>query len=154
MTQSLQPSFANLANPSFRLGMMQRCVATIHAEGSLWYPLLNVISTFIDGLASGPRGGTRAAYLAYVKTNMPSLDGAVGAEVFYDNFRNAAVHEFSLKPGYAIGRDAGLQGKYAEKQQVAGVADPVLVLNIDMLHQEFSAHLGNLVGAVGGKSAP
>jgi len=70
---------------------------------------------------------------------------AVGAQSFYDNFRNAAVHEFSLKPGFAIGRDSGMRGIYANVQQIHGVPGKTLVLNIDLLAKEFLAHLDSLL---------
>jgi hypothetical protein len=139
------PTYANLADPAFRLAMMRRSVAALLGEGSLWYPLLNVIATYIDGLASGPKGGTKAAYLQYLANNLPGLNAAVGAQSFYDNFRNAAVHEFSLKPGFAIGRDFGMPGIYASVQQVPDVPGKTLVLNIDLLAKEFLAHLDSLL---------
>ena len=125
--------------------MMRRSVAALLSDGSLWYPLLNVIATYIDGLANGPKGGTKAAYLQYVATNLPGLNAAVGAQVFYDNFRNAAVHEFALKPGFGIGRDSGMPGVYANKQQIPGIAGDTLVLNIDLLTNEFLGHIDALL---------
>jgi hypothetical protein len=145
MAQPAAPVYANLADPTFRLTMMRRSVTALLNDGALWYPLLNVIATYIDGLANGPKGGTKAAYLQYVGANLPTLDAAVGAQVFYDNFRNAAVHEFGLKPGFGIGRDSGMPGVYANKQQIHGVPGDILVLNIDMLAKEFLAHIDDLL---------
>jgi hypothetical protein len=145
MTQPAAPLYANLADPGVRLTMMRRSVDAFLNEGSLWYPLLNIIATYIDGLANGPKGGTKAAYLRYVATNLPRLDAAVCAQTFYDTFRNAAVHEFALKPGFAIGRDSGMPGVYFDKQQIPGVAGDVRVLNIDLLANEFLRHLDALL---------
>src|SRR6266516_5568154 len=53
---------ANLKNPRFRLGMMREVVEHVHARGDLYMPLLNLVTTFIDGLAAGPPDGTKKAY--------------------------------------------------------------------------------------------
>ena len=111
------------------------------------------MATFIDGLASGPKGGTRAAYIAYLKANFPALSGAIGAEVFYDNYRNAAVHEFALMPGSAIGRDSGLKSAYVDTQVIRETGAQVTVLNIDRLVADFLSHVeGVLVQARAGKA--
>ena len=120
--------FTNLADPVFRLTMMRDCIREVQAPGDLWYPLLNLISTFIDGLASGPKGGTRAAYVRYLKAHFPDLCSAVGAETFYERYRNAAVHEFSLKAGYAIGRDSGLKGAYTDTQLISDTGETTTLL--------------------------
>ncbi len=125
--------------------MMRDCVRAVQAPGNLWYPLLNLITTFIDGLTSGPKGGTRAAYVSYLKAHFPDLCVAVGAEVFYENYRNVAVHEFGLKPGYAIGRNTGLKGAYADTQLIRDTGVQVTVLNIDRLLADFLAHVEGLL---------
>ena len=146
--------FANLANPTFRLTMMRDCVRAVQAPGHLWYPLLNLIATFIDGLASGPKGGTRAAYLSYLKAHFPDLCAAVGAKVFYENYRNAAVHEFGLKPDYAIGRDSGLNGAYVDTQLIRDTGAQITVLNIDRLVADFLAHVEGLLVRTQGGTTP
>jgi len=145
--------FANLADPVFRLTMMRDCVRAVQAPGHLWYPLLNLVATFIDGLASGPKGGTRAAYIAYLTAHFPALCRAISADVFYDNYRNAAIHEFGLKPGYAIGRDTGLKGAYVDTQAIQETGAQVTVLNINRLVADFLSHVGGLlVQAQSGKA--
>jgi hypothetical protein len=148
MTQSPTPVYADLGDPAFRLSMMHRSVKAL-LDAELWYPLLNVVATYIDGLANGPMGGTKAAYIRYVTANLPRLNAEVGAQIFYDKFRNAAVHEFSLKPGFAIGRDYGMRGVYVQSQQAHGVpGNTLVVLNIDLLVEEFLAHLDALLAKV------
>ncbi len=60
--------------------------------------------TCIDGLALPARNQVKADIVAFIKANMANLDALVGAEDFYTNFRCAAVHEFSVKAPYLIGR--------------------------------------------------
>lgn len=145
---------ANLADPVFRLTMMRQCILAVQADGSLWYPLLNLVATFLDGLASGPSGGTKTAYLAYVEKHFPDLSAAIGAKVFYDKYRNAAVHEFGLKEGYAIGRNSGLSGKYTALQPFHETDSSVTVLNIDRLVSDFLAHLNQLLAEHHAGTAP
>jgi hypothetical protein len=125
--------------------MMRDCIRAVQAPGHLWYPLLNLISTFIDGLASGPKSGTRAAYVSYLKAHFPHLCSAVGADTFYEKYRCATVHEFSLKTGYAIGRDSGLKGVYADTQLISDTGEKITVLNIDRLASDFLSHVEGLL---------
>jgi hypothetical protein len=111
---------ANLDEPRNRWGWMLGCVRAVQAPGDLWFPLLNLVSTLIDGLASGPAGGSKAAYIAYVETRFPELAKAIGAQVFYEKCRCKVVHEFGLAPGYAIARAAGMGGRYSERQVIDG----------------------------------
>ena len=144
---------ANIANPELRFGQMIGSVRAIRDGGTLWYSLLNMISAYIDGLASGPKGGTRGAYIKYLEAHFPALNGALGAEVFYENYRNATIHEFGLRPGYAIGRDSGLDGDYVARQAIKETDGTVVVLNIDRLASDFLAHVESLLQSARGKNA-
>lgn len=137
--------YANLADPRFRLQMMRDTVIALRDANTLWYPVLNVITALIDGLASAPRGKTRAAFIAYVESNLPKLHADVGAERFYENFRNPAIHEYGLRGNHAIGRNVGMAGRYYEPQTVPGIPGMTNVLNIDMLIEEFLTHLDALI---------
>ena len=140
---NLPPSLVtNIADPSFRLRMMLRTVSVVHAAGDLWFPLLNLISTFIDGLASGPKGGARAAYLAYLRQHFPNLCAAITPEDFYEYLRSASVHEFGVRPPFALWRDSDLGGRYLGDVQVAG--STFKAFNIDRLYADFVAHLRSL----------
>lgn len=145
---------ANIAEPALRLEQMAKSVEALRGEGTLWYSLLNMIAAYIDGLASGPKGGTRAAYIAYVEKHFPALSAELGATVFYENYRNATIHEFGLRPGYAIGRDSGMGGHYVAVQPMVETEQDVLVLNIDRLALDFEAHIEALKLSAGIKHAP
>ena len=133
---------------------MKESVNAVYERGNLWYPLLNLVATFIDGLASGPKGGTRPAYIQYLETNFPQLCLALGAATFYENYRNAAVHEFSLKPGYAIGRDSGMKGQYVDTQLLTDIGTQQIVLNIDRLVADFVGHVDLLLSYAARHKAP
>lgn len=128
-------------DPAFRYRMMIEVVESVEQKGNLFIPLLNLIATFIDGLASGPKGGTKKAYLAYLGNYFPELCSALGSEVFYDSYRNKSVHEFDLKHGYGIGRDSGMNGAYCGTQKVKETSETIVVLNIDRLVRDFLAHV-------------
>lgn len=136
---------ANIGDPVFRLTMMRDTVRAVQAQGHLSYPLLNLISTFIDGLVSAPTGQTKAQYIAYLNKHFPDLSSALGAEVFYLQYRCAAVHEFGLKPNYAIGRNVGMGGKYVGTQQIGESGHVYTILNIDRLVADFLSHVEQLL---------
>lgn len=126
---------------AFRYRMMREVVESVEQKGTLFMPLLNLIATFIDGLALGPKGGTKKAYLAYLRNHFPDLCSALSAEVFYNSYRNKAVHEFDLKQGYGIGRDSGMHGAYSGTQRIKETGEAITVLNIDRLVQDFLSHI-------------
>ena len=114
-------------------------------------PLLNLVSAFIDGLARGKPGETKKAYLAYLKEHFPELCAELGAEVFYSKYRSAAIHEFSIKPGFAIGRNSGLKGRYVGTQEVRETGETITILNIDKLVNDFLHHVKTLLAKHTGK---
>lgn len=101
----------NIVEPKFRLRMMRETVSQLHDHGELWFPLLNVVATFIDSLARGRLGVSKKTYIEYLGKHFPELCKELGAEVFYDNFRCAAVHEFGIRSPYVLWRDADMNGK-------------------------------------------
>ena len=139
-------------DPAFRYRMMREVVEAVVARGGLFMPLLNLVSTFIDGLASGPPGDTKKAYLQYLSTHFPDLCRALGAEVFYSKYRCAAVHEFNLKPGFAIGRDSGMDGQFAGTQVVKATGQELTILNIDRVVEAFLAHVRALEASLASNS--
>jgi hypothetical protein len=141
--------FANIADSRFRLEMMHKCVLAVRDAGDLHYPLLNLISVFIDGLVAAPKGQARAMYSQYLKTHFPSLCRALPAEVFYEHYRCKAVHEFGLGTGFAIGRDSGLKGEYVARQNVRELGQTVTILNIDRFALDFLAHVEFLIQRLG-----
>ena len=135
----------NIGDPKVGLAQMRDCIRAVHARGDLHFALLNLVSTFIDGLSGGPPSNTKKAYLDYLAQNFPELCASLGAEVFFSNYRCKAVHEFGLKEGFAIGRDSGLHGAYVDTQLVTDLNRQNTVLNIDRLVQGFLTHLEGLI---------
>ena len=146
--------YANIGDPVFRLTMMRDCIKAVQVPGDLFYPLLNLVSTFIDGLASGTKGKTKAAYIGYLENHFPNLCSAIGAKTFYENYRCAAIHEFGLKSGFAIGRASGLNGKYADTQVIKDSGQRITVLNVDLLVKDFLKHVEQLLGQAKSTKAP
>jgi len=122
---------------AFRYSMMRKVVEAVRKEGEMPLPLLNLVTTFIDGLASGQPGETKAAYLKYLRENFPDICTTLGAEIFYTNYRCGAVHEFSLKKGYAIDRGEKMPGVYVEGRTVKETGNELTFLNIDRLVDDF-----------------
>ncbi len=121
---------------------MRETVSQLHAHGELWFPLLNVVATFIDGLARGKSGESKKAYIEYLEKHFPELCKDLGAEVFYKSFRCAAVHEFGVRPPYALWRDADMNGKYIETVKYGN--EEWTTLNIDRLVRDFLNHVALL----------
>ncbi len=138
---------ANIGDPIFRLTMMSKTVQIVRASGDLSYPLLNLIATFLDGLVSAPRGNNRAQYPAYLKKHFPDLSDSLGAEIFYDHYRCAAVHEFGLGNGYAIGLNDGMDGEYVAKQKIIDTGQVLTILNIERLADDFLRHINSLLSS-------
>lgn len=142
----------DLGRPKLRIKMMRDVVLRVRRKPTLHFALLNLITAFIDGLASGKKGETKTAYLNYLKAHFPDLCAAVGAEVFYSKFRNGCVHEFGIKPGYAIDQNLGMRGEYVASIEVEETGQQHVVLNIDRLANDFLKHLKKLDGPLGGAS--
>jgi hypothetical protein len=138
----------NIADPKFRLSMMRDTVSAVQARGNLFYPLLNLVSTFIDGLVSAPRGETQVQYIAYLEKHFPELSEALGAKIFYKHDRCAAIHEFGLGNGYAIGLNDGMSGEYVAKQKIIETGQILTILNIERLTDDFLRHIDSLLSRV------
>ena len=131
-------------DPAFRYAMMRKVIEAVRKEGELYMPLLNLVTTFIDGLASGQPGTTKTAYLNYIQKQFPNLCSAIGAEVFYTNYRCGAVHEFNLKKGFAIERGEKMSGTYVDTKIIKETGDQITILNIDRLIDDFITHIQSL----------
>jgi hypothetical protein len=140
--------FANLGDKRFRLEMMRGCVQALRKEGDLHFPLLNLITVFLDGLVAAPKGTNGVRYPLYLKAHFHQLCQALPPEDFYKHYRCKAVHEFGLGAGFAIGRDSGLQGAYVGMQTVRETGQTVTILNIDRLASDFLAHIESLIQAL------
>lgn len=137
-------SITDIGKNEFRTRMMGKVITHIKKDGSLHVPLLTLITCFIDGLAKGKKGETKPAYLNYIKKHFPELCKELGAEVFYNKYRNAAVHEFSIKKGYGIDRNSSMKGKYIDTQIIIESNKKLIVLNIDKLVDDFLQHIQKL----------
>jgi len=131
-------------DPAFRYAMMRKVIEAVRKEGELYMPLLNLVTTFIDGLASGQPGGTKIAYMNYLQTHFPELCAAIGSEIFYINYRCGAVHEFNLKKGFGIERGEKMLGTYVDTKTIKETSDQLTILNIDRLIDDFIAHIRSL----------
>ncbi len=131
----------NSSDPAFRYRMMREVVEAVQEPGTLFMPLLNLVTSFIDGLAGGGAGSSKQAYIRYLEANFPDLCQAVGADTFYTKYRCAAVHDFDCSFGYGIERDAAMSGQYCARERIAETGQVVTVLNIDRLVNEFLAHV-------------
>ncbi len=136
------------SDPAFRYSMMRKVIEAVRKEGELYMPLLNLVTTFIDGLASGQPGETKVAYLNYLQKQFPDLCSAIGAEVFYANYRCGAVHEFDLKKGFAIERREKMPSAYVDTKTIKETGDQITILNIDQLVDDFMAHIKSLEEAL------
>ena len=146
MRKTLSPtslaSAADIGDRIWRLEQMRDCIIAVRQAGHLHYALLNLVTTFIDGLASGKEGDTKKAYLKYLQDNFPRLCSEISPRQFYAFYRCKAVHQFGLGEGYAIGRDSpSLNGTYVAEQLFTEVGKTITVLNIDMLVEDFLTHL-------------
>jgi hypothetical protein len=142
----IQPS----GDPAFRYAMMRKVIEAVRKEGELYMPLLNLVTTFIDGLASGQPGGTKTAYMNYLQTQFPELCAAIGAEVFYTNYRCGAVHEFNLKKGFGIERGEKMPGTYVDTKTIRETGGQMTILNIDRLIDDFILHVRSLERSIEG----
>ena len=131
-------------DPAFRYTMMRKVIEAVRNKGELYMPLLNLVTTFIDGLASGQPHETKVAYLNYLKMHFPDLCAAIGAEIFYTNYRCGAVHEFNLKKGFGIDRGENMPGTYIETKTIKETGNQMTFLNIDRLVDDFIAHVRSL----------
>ena len=73
-------------------------------DPELWTACYVFACSCIDALAKSTIGNVGVSIVAQIQKDFPDLDNAVGAKVFYDNFRCSAIHEFAMKPPYAIHR--------------------------------------------------
>ena len=131
-------------DPAFRYAMMRKVIEAVRKEGELYMPLLNLVTAFIDGLASGKKGETKVAYLNYLQTHFPNLCAAIGAEIFYTNYRCGAIHEFNLKKGFGIERGEKMPRTYVDTKTVKDTGEQLTILNIDRLIDDFISHIRSL----------
>jgi len=134
----------------FRYRMMRQTIEAVGAPGILWMPLLNLVATFIDGLASGPSGASKKETLEYLQKHFPGLCAALGAEVFYSKYRNKAVHEFGIGKGFAIALRNEIGDAYVDQVADKITHEELTGLNIERLVEDFLAHIQSLEASLKG----
>jgi hypothetical protein len=140
---SASPLF-NVADPSSKRRLMREAVAALEPNPDLAFVLLHVVSAFIDGLAAGAKGDTKAAYLKYLKANFPALCKAIGAEVFYTHIRSKAVHEFALLPPLALVHSSALADPTSYVETVIIDDKEWTLVNLEKVVADFRSHLDAL----------
>lgn len=124
--------FANLADtPAVALKMIS--AVELCRDKGFWIPAFILASAAIDRLA----GGTKIGYLDLLAKSFPELSTELAPLTFYEKFRNGIIHEFSPKPGFALGNDQELEGKYVIDTQVEGSTTIYKTLNIDRFIKDF-----------------
>jgi hypothetical protein len=146
MPQVTGGQMTNIADPAVRIEMMRSTVSLLEQRPELGFVLMSVVAAFIDGLAKGPPGHTREAYLAYLKQNFPTLCAELGAETFYAHFRSCGIHEFAPRPPFGVAH--GGAGEYVSNREEGGMQWSFL--NVDRLVVDFKAHLDSLKGQLPG----
>jgi hypothetical protein len=132
---------------------MRETLQTLESNPDLGFVLMHLVAAFIDGLAAGPKGNTKSAYLQYLKTNFPNLCQALGAEVFYSKIRSKAVHEFALAPPLALAHASRLTDPTAYVETVTRDGQELLLVNLEKLVADFRAHLDTLEASEPGSRA-
>jgi hypothetical protein len=132
----------NIADPAIRIEMMRSTVSLLEQKPELGFVLMSVVAAFIDGLAKGPPGRTREAYIAYLKQHFPTLCAELGAETFYAHFRSCGIHEFAPRPPFGVAH--GGPSEYVSNREEGGMQWSFL--NVDRLVADFKAHLDSLKG--------
>jgi hypothetical protein len=142
---SASPLF-NVAEPSSKRRLMREAVEALEPNPNLGFVLLHMVSAFIDGLAAGAKGDTKAAYLKYLQTNFPALCQAIGAEVFYTHIRSKAVHEFALLPPLALAHSSDLADPAAYVETVMIDGKEWTLVNLEKVVADFRSHLDTFGG--------
>lgn len=133
------------ADREFRYRMMRETINAVYEykediPGKLWAPLMYLIATFIDGLASGDR----PKYIRYLKKHFPELCADLGAEVFYTKYRNKGVHEFNFGKGFGIALGEEIKNAYVGPVRYGKKGNVMTCVNIQRLVKDFLAHIRSL----------
>jgi len=136
----------NLADPKSKCRLMREALDALDSNPDLAFVSLHLVSAFIDGLAAGNTGKTKASYLLYLQEHFPQLCQELGAEIFYTHVRSKAVHEFALRPPLALSRSTGMQDKNAYCETVSMDGAEWTLVNLERVLADFRTHLGSIEG--------
>jgi len=131
----------NIADTNNKIDLMRKSIQLLLPNKDLGFVVAHMISTFIDGLAKAPKHDAGATYKQYLKDNFPELCRFIDPDLFYENLRNKAIHEFAPLPPLAIARASsfGNSAMYAETRKIEG--KEWICLNVDILTEDFLRHL-------------
>jgi len=139
------PTAFDIASPKNKIKLMQKAIQHLQGDPDLGFVKLLLVATFIDGLVQSPKGRVGVPYKQYLETHFPEMCKQLGAEVFYEYFRNSSIHEFAPRPPFALGSTKSLGQAYVGRWKIEN--REWTLLNIDRLVADFLQHLGKLVKA-------
>jgi hypothetical protein len=122
-----------------KVRLMRESIRLLEANKDMGFVLLLHICNYIDGFVRAERRNVKPQYIAYLEAHFPDLCREVGAENFYEHFRNKAVHEFAPLPPYALSDNRSMHGKYCFDEVINGHV--WRVMNVDRLIDDFKSHL-------------
>jgi hypothetical protein len=99
---------------------------------------------FVDALASPDSDSDRSRFAQFVKAHFAELykglDGLVpgktGGDLLYDRYRNGLLHRLGPKAGFALCRNAELDGAFVGEIEIEGMGR-FTAINVDRLVDEF-----------------
>lgn len=128
-----QKNITNIAGKEFTTRMMGESVKKCF-DKDLFLPALILICCYIDGLSNGEKDG----YIKNLKLHFPDLCKELGAQIFYQKYRNGVIHEFGMKDGFALGRGGiDINSCYIQEQIIEESRTKLFTLNIDRFVKEF-----------------
>ena len=142
----------NIADPPNKHRLMRESLSALEPNPDLGFVAIHLVAAFIDGLASGPAGGTRDAYLEYLRHNFPDMCRAIGAEMFYSHIRNKAVHEFAVLPPFGLAHSNDLSDPSAHTESRLIDGKQWILINVERVLADFRSHLDSLDQAGNGKA--
>lgn len=142
----------NIADPANKRRLVRETLSALEPHQDLGFVIMHLVAAFIDGLASGPCGGTRTAYLAYLGAHFPAMCKAIGAEVYYSHIRCKAVHEFAVLPPFALAHSAALSNPSAYTETRTCEGKQWTLINVERVLADFRSHLDSLEKVAPGKA--
>jgi len=130
--QISQNNITNADNKEFITRQMKESVKHCY-QNDLYFPALTLICSYIDGLGEG----NKKDYLKNLQTHFPELCTQLGALTFYQKYRNGIIHEFCMKPDFALDRNQSMNGQYIQEYVVSETSQKLTALNIDKLVEDF-----------------
>jgi len=119
---------------------LKKSVQVCYKEGR-YVAVLCIIVCGIDALASVNKSlgltAHKKVYLSILEKHFPVLCEKLGAQKFYDMYRNGMVHHFHPMRGYIMSQDQDLNGEYVAELEIEGRPGPRISINMDRLIADF-----------------